>query len=405
MPLKRDFYLQKFINLKDKDIIKVITGIRRCGKSYLLFNIYYSWLINQGIKEDHILTVNLESMKNEHLRDAHKLYDFIFSQIKDTSKYYIFIDEVQLCSGFEDVVNGIKNDYNTDVYITGSNSKLLSSDINTKLRGRGMEIRIFPLSFKEYYEWAGGEKENAFKEYVLYGGLPFITHLDTEYEKKEYLETINSTLLTKDIVERNKIKNSTMFENVVNVLFSGIGSYVSANKIANTLKSSGFSKADNETVASYLKYLCDAFVFYKAVRFDLKGKKYLSTQNKYYACDLGLRNDKLGYRQTEMSHIMENIVYLELIRRSYSVDIGKNALSEIDFVARSHSEVIYIQVSYSIENSETKQRELNAFINLDDGWKKVLITHDDSPFKRFENGVINMSLFDFLLNENSLEQL
>ena len=402
MPLKRDFYLKKFISLKDKDIIKVVTGIRRCGKSYMLFTIYYGWLLEQGVQESHILCVNLESIKNEQLRSPHALYDFFSTQITDDAKYYIFIDEVQLCPGFEDVVNGLRTDFNSDIYITGSNSKLLSSDINVKLRGRGMEIKIFPLSFSEYYEWSGGDREEAFNNYILYGGLPFLTHLDSDSEKKDYLETINSTLLSKDIIERNKIKNSAQFEKIVQVLFSSIGSYVSANKLANTLKSAGFPKTDNETVSSYLKYLCEAFIFYKAVRYDLKGKKYLSTQNKYYACDLGLRNDALGYRQTEMTHILENIVYLELLRRGYSVDIGQNAASEIDFVARSHAEVFYIQVSYSVQDDDTKRRELAAFKNLDDGWKKIVITYDKSPFQRFEDGVINLNIFEFLLDDGAL---
>lgn len=402
MSLYRDFYLKKFISLKDKDIIKVVTGIRRCGKSYMLFNIFYNWLLEQGIEKNHILTANLESLKNENLRNARNLYDYFSSLITDEKKYYIFIDEVQLCPNFEDVVNGLKTDFNTDIYITGSNSKLLSSEINTKLRGRGMEIKIFPLSFKEYFEWAGGEKEAAFEDYILYGGLPFITHLDNDYEKKEYLETLNTTLLAKDIIERNKIKNPAQFEKIVSVLFSSIGSYISANKIANTLKSSGFPKTDNETVSAYLKYLCEAFVFYKAERYDIKGKKYLSTQNKYYACDLGLRNDALGYRQTEMTHILENVVYLDLLRRGFSVDIGQNAESEIDFIARNHTETFYIQVSYSIQNEETLQRELAAFKKLDDGWKKILITHDRSPFTHFENGVVNMNVFDFLLDEDAI---
>lgn len=402
--IKRDYYLNKLIDYKDKDIIKIITGIRRCGKSYLLFNIFYNYLIDNGISDENIIRINLESIRYENLRNPNALYDYLVSKIINDKKYYIFIDEIQLMDRFEDVVNGVKTDFNCDLYITGSNSKLLSSEINTKLRGRGIEIKVYPLSFKEFYD-GKKDKNVAFNEYIRFGGLPYINSLDKEYEKKEYLEMINNTVATKDIIDRNNIRNEELFNAVIDLLCSQIGSYVSPNKIANTLVSNGFKTLDSETISNYLKYLCDAFLFYKAIRYDLKGKEYLKTLNKYYICDLGLRNQRLGYRQLEMTHIIENIVYLELLRRNYQVDIGKNKESEIDFVARTYDDLYYIQVSLSIENENTRIREANAFKGLDDGYKKIIITMDNNPLIRLEKGYKMLNLFDFLLNEDSLSKV
>lgn len=402
--IKRDYYLNKLIDYKDKDIIKIITGIRRCGKSYLLFNIFYNYLIDNGISDENIIRINLESIRYENLRNPNALYDYLVSKIINDKKYYIFIDEIQLMDRFEDVVNGVKTDFNCDLYITGSNSKLLSSEINTKLRGRGIEIKVYPLSFKEFYD-GKKDKNVAFNEYIRFGGLPYINSLDKEYEKKEYLEMINNTVATKDIIDRNNIRNEELFNAVIDLLCSQIGSYVSPNKIANTLVSNGFKTLDSETISNYLKYLCDAFLFYKAIRYDLKGKEYLKTLNKYYICDLGLRNQRLGYRQLEMTHIIENIVYLELLRKNYQVDIGKNKESEIDFVARTYDDLYYIQVSLSIENENTRIREANAFKGLDDGYKKIIITMDNNPLIRLEKGYKMLNLFDFLLNEDSLSKI
>lgn len=403
--IKRDALLKKLIDSKDKDIIKIITGIRRCGKSYLLFEIYYKYLIENGVDKEHIILINLESKKNELLRNSNNLYEYIEKKIIDNKKYYIFIDEIQMVDNFEDVVNGIKVDFNSDLYITGSNSKLLSSDINTKLRGRGIEIKVFPLSFKEYYENIGGDKQQAFNNYIMYGGMPYIAMLKNDNEKIEYLKMINETIGFKDIIERNKIKNEGLFNSLLELLCSQIGGIVSPNKIANTLKSSNFKTVDNETISNYLKYICDGFLFYKASRYDLKGKEYLKTLNKYYVCDMGLRNEKINFRQIEMTHILENIVYLELIRRNYIVDIGKNESREIDFVARTHNDLYYIQVSLSIENNETKQREILSFKGLDDGYKKIVVTMDNNPLIRLEDGYKMVNVFDFLLNENILKEI
>lgn len=403
--IKRDALLSKLIDYKDKDIIKIITGIRRCGKSYLLFEIFYQYLIQQGIDKKHIIRINLESKKNENLRDGNQLYQYVEKQILDEKRYYIFIDEIQMVDGFEDVVNGIKNDFNSDLYITGSNSKLLSSDINTKLRGRGIEIKVYPLSFKEYYESIGGDRQKAFNSYIMYGGMPYLMSLNKDYEKTEYLKMLNETIGFKDIIERNQIKNESLFNSVLELLCSQIGSVVSPNKIANALKSNNFKTADNETISNYLKYICDGFLFYKVSRYDLKGKKYLKTMNKYYVCDMGLRNEKLNFRQIEMTHILENIVYLELIRRNYIVDIGKNNEKEIDFVARTYQDLYYIQVSVSIEEKGTKEREISAFKGLDDGYKKIVITMDNNPLIQLERGYKMINIFDFLLNDNILKEI
>lgn len=399
--IKRDYYLNRLIDYKDKDIIKVITGVKNSGKSYLLFNIYYDYLLSVGIKEENIIRINLESIRYKNLREPEKLFQYLDNLIKKDERYYIFIDEIQLLDQFEDVVNGIKIDFDCDLYITGSNSKLLSSEINTKLRGRGIEIRVFPLSFKEFYDGTS-DKNVAFNEYIKYGGLPYINSLDKEYEKTEYLKMLNDTVATKDIIERNKIRNEGVFNALLDLLCSSIGSYVSPNKIANTLNSNGFKTVNSETINNYLKYLTDAFLFYKAQRYDIKGKEYLKTQNKYYVCDLGLRNERLGYRQIEMSYVIENIVYLELLRRNYEVDIGKNRESEIDFVARTGDDLYYIQVSLTIEDSATKERELKAFKGLDDGYKKIVITMDNNPLCRLENGYKMLNIFNFLLKEDSL---
>ncbi len=403
--IERSALLTKLIDYKDKDIVKIITGLRRAGKSYLLFNIYRSYLLSNGVDEDHLILINLESQKLANLRDGKKLYEYIEKKIIDNYKYYIFIDEIQLVDNFEDLVNGIKVDFNCDLYITGSNSKLLSSEINTKLRGRGIEIKVYPLSFKEFYEYKGGGLSEAFDEYIRYGGLPYVSMLDKEYEKIEYLKMMNETIGFKDIIERHKIKNSALFNSLLELLCSQIRCIVSPNKISHTLKTMRFETVDNETISNYLKYICDSFLFYKSARYDLKGKAYLKTLNKYYACDLGLRNEKINFRQIEMSHLLENVVYLELLRRNYLVDIGKNADKEIDFVAKNYDDLYYIQVCVSIENNETKERELHSFKGLDDGYKKIVITMDKNPLKHLENGYKMIHIFDFLLDENILRKI
>lgn len=405
MYVKRRKYLDKLVSQKDKDIVKVITGIRRCGKSVLLFEIYYDYLISLGVAKDRIIKINLETKNNEKLRNADTLYDAIVGRIVDKGRYYVFIDEIQFVENFEDVVNGLRVDYNCDIYITGSNSKLLSKDINTKMRGRSIEIKVYPLSFAEFYDYYGGDKRQCFNSYLMYGGLPYLLSEDDDKNKVEYLNMICQTVVGRDIVERHGIRQENLFEAVVEFLCSNIGSYVSANKIAATLKSNGYSRITPDTIGNYLEFVCDAYLFYKAQRYDIKGKQYLKTLNKYYICDLGIRNSKLNYRQIEITHSLENIVYLDLIRRGYIVDIGKNNTKEIDFVARDDKNLYYIQVAYTLSDPQKNEQEISSFYGLDDGYKKIVITIDDDPFVNLGKGYKKINVFDFLLNDNALEEV
>ncbi|MGN0819017.1 MAG: ATP-binding protein [Christensenellaceae bacterium] len=405
MYIQRRKYLDKLISQKDKDIVKVITGIRRCGKSVLLFNIYYDYLLSIGIKKENIIKINLETKRNESLRNSDALYNAIIKQIVNDDKYYVFIDEIQFVDGFEDVVNGLRVDYNCDVYITGSNSKLLSKDINTKMRGRSIEIKVYPLSFSEFYAYQGGDKRKCFNEYLMYGGLPYLISEKDNKNKVEYLKMICDTVVGKDIIDRHGIRQGNLFEAVIEFLCSNIGSYVSANKIADTLKSNGYSKVTHDTIGNYLDFVCDAYLFYKTQRYDIKGKQYLKTLNKYYISDLGIRNSKLNYRQIEITHSLENIIYLDLIRRGYIVDVGKNNTKEIDFVARDEKNLYYIQLAYTLSDPDKNEQEVSSFYGLDDGYKKIVITMDDDPFVNLKNGYKKINVFDFLLNDNILNEV
>ena len=405
MYISRQKYLDKLISYKGKDIVKVITGIRRCGKSVLLFDLYFNYLIEYGTPRDHIIKINLETKRNEILRNSDKLYEAIANEIVDDEKYYIFIDEIQLVDNFEDVINGLRVDFNCDIYITGSNSKLLSHDINTKMRGRSIEIKVYPLSFSEYYEYVKGDKRDAFNDFLMYGGLPYLLSEKENKNKIEYLKMICDTVVSRDIIERHNIRQENLFDAVIEFLCSNIGSYVSANKIANTLRTNGYSGITADTVGNYLEFVCDAFLFYKAQRFDIKGKQYLKTLNKYYITDLGIRNSKLNYRQIEITHSLENLIYLELLRRDYIVDIGKNKEKEIDFIAKNDKNLYYVQVAYTLTDPAKKEQEVSSFYGLDDGYKKVIITMDDDPFTNLENGYKKINVFDFLLNEKALEEI
>ena len=405
MYIERQQLLNKLIKYRKKDIVKIITGIRRCGKSVLLNELYYNYLLSDNVPADHIIRISLDLKKWAKLRNSDELYAYVSSMIKDDELYYIFLDEIQLADGFEEVVNSLKAEFNSDLYITGSNSKLLSHDINTIFRGRGIEIKVFPLSFAEFYAWRGLDKADAFAEYMRFGGMPYAVFEPDEAEKRAYLDMLVNTVVTRDMIERYGIRNETLFKSLIELLCSSIGSYVSTNKIANTLKSNGCKTVDSETVSRYLGHACDAFLFYRVNRFDIKGKEYLKTQNKYFVADMGLRNAAIGYRQIEITHILENLIYLELLRRGYVVDIGKNRDQEIDFIARELSgNQYYIQVAYSTRDKATQERELSAFRLLDDGYKKILITMDVSPLVNLRNGYKLLNAFDFLLNERALEE-
>lgn len=401
MLINRDEYLNKLISYKDKDIIKVITGVRRCGKSVLLFEIYYNYLLSIGISKDNIICINLENKENAFLRTSDNLFNYITKKISGPNKFYVFIDEIQYIDNFEDLVNSLKNK-GCDVYITGSNSKMLSGEINTALRGRSIEIRVHTLSFLEFYTYTGGEKQTALKEYIKYGGFPYVA-TEKDYKlKEEYLNMLQNTVATKDIIEKNNIRHPDMFNAVYDFLCSNIGGVISPKKIADTLKTNGYKTITPDTVGNYLSWICDAFLFTKVYRYDIKGKEYLKTLNKYYASDIGLRNARLNYRQIEITHTIENIVYNELIREGYHVDIGKNKEKEIDFIASNTKDTYYIQVAYSIADPDKKEQELKSFRNIDDGYKKIVITMDSDPFVLLENGYKKLDLLNFLCNPNSL---
>ena len=317
---------------------------------------------------------------------------------------YIFLDEIQLVENFEDVVNGIKRDFDCDVYITGSNSKFLSTDINTRFRGRGIELKMFPLSFSEYYSYCQGDKRKAFNDYMMYGGMPYLLQEPEPMQKAEYLRTIAETVVIDDIVERYGIRNKEVLQALLSLMCSSIGAYVSSRKITDTLRSNGHATIDHKTVGSYIENLCDSFLFYRADRYDIKGKAYLKTLYKYYAVDIGLRNAFLNFRQIEPTHTIENIVYTELLHRGYIVDIGRNEQKEIDFIARNMKDTYYIQVSYTLIDEKTREREVSSFRKLDDGYKKIVITMDDDPFTDLGNGYKKMNMLDFLLDEYALEK-
>ena len=404
MILNRDLYLERLYKHKDKDLVKIITGIRRCGKSTLLFDLYHKRLLEDGIPADHIIKVAIDNIKNADLKEPAALYKYLAQQMQGKGRCYIFLDEIQLVENFEDVVNGIKRDFDCDVYITGSNSKFLSTDINTRFRGRGIELKMFPLSFSEYYSYCQGDKRKAFNDYMMYGGMPYLLQEPEPMQKAEYLRTIAETVVIDDIVERYGIRNKEVLQALLSLLCSSIGAYVSSRKITDTLRSNGHATVDHKTVGSYIENLCDSFLFYRADRYDIKGRAYLKTLYKYYAVDIGLRNAFLNFRQIEPTHTIENIVYTELLHRGYIVDIGRNEQKEIDFIARNMKDTYYIQVSYTLIDEKTRKREVSSFRKLDDGYKKIVITMDDDPFTDLGNGYKKMNMLDFLLDETALEK-
>lgn len=404
--IQRDFYLNQLIANKDRSVCKVVTGMRRSGKSYLLFTLFYEWLLDNGVPENRIIKIDLETQKNKPFRDSEKLYSHLKSLFRDKERYYILLDEIQEVNGFEDLVNGLMVDHNCDVYITGSNAKLLSKDINTRFRGRSVQIKVFPLSFLEFYSARQTERENIkeiFDEFMLYGSLPYLNELSARNEKIEYLNSIWETLLYRDIIDRYKIRNEHILDAVFDFLCSNIGSYVNANKIANTLKSNGYKEITDDTVGNYLEYLCESFLFYKVQRYDIRGRHYLKTQNKYYISDLGVRNAKLKFRQIEVTHSLENIIYLELIKQGFIVDIGKNDNREIDFVVRSlDGNQWYIQVAYTLQGEEKFLQETASLKNIKDGYRRIILTMDDDPFENLEGGIKKINVYDFLLGKKSL---
>lgn len=411
MEIKREFYLNKLISKKHNGLIKIVTGIRRCGKSYLLDPIFKNYLLTEGIKEDHIIKLELDSIENEKYRDPHQLYEYIMNKVVDNDMYYILLDEVQKVKDFESVLNSFLRKKNLDVYVTGSNSKFLSSDIITEFRGRGDEIKVYPLSFSEFCSHSQKDKKEAWKEYITYGGLPLVLLQDNKESKVDYLKTQKNNVYINDVIERNDIQNEEELKKLVEMISSSIGSLTNPLKLSNAFKSfDSKSTITNKTIYNYLNYLEDGFIIEKAERYNVKGKKYIETPQKYYFTDIGIRNSFLNFRQIEENHIMENVIYLELKRRGFSVDVGvvevrtntSNTQLEIDFIANKGSDKYYIQSSLNLDTNEKMEQEIRPLVNVNDFFKKIIIVKDDIVKYQNEQGIIIMGIYDFLLNDNSL---
>ena len=416
MEIKRDRYLKKLIDSRQNGFIKVVTGIRRCGKSYLLNVLFYHYLLDNGVTDDHIIRIDLEDRMNKELRNPDTMLRYVHERIKDKNLYYIIIDEVQLMDDFVDVLNSFRHIANADTYVTGSNSHFLSSDIPTEFRGRGETIHINPLSFSEFYSAIGGDKQDAWREYYTYGGLPLIQSFETEEKKINYLKGLFETVYLADIIERHKIRSDSEFRELVLILASSIGAPCNPTKLSDTFKSVKNVSIGSQTIANYLTYLSESFLLNKAIRYDIKGKKYINTLSKYYFSDIGLRNAILDMRQQEETHIMENIIYNELITRGYSVDVGMVEIRnpdkdgkwsrtqlEVDFIASLGSKKYYVQSALSIPDREKEIQESRSLMNINDSFKKIIIVKDHIMPRRNEDGILTIGLFDFLLKENSLD--
>ena len=417
MEIERNYYLNKLISKKENKLIKIITGIRRSGKSYLLDPIFKNYLLESGVKENHIIKLELDSIENEEYTNPKKLYEYIMNKVTDSNTYYIILDEIQKVENFESVLNSFLRKINLDVYVTGNNSKFLSSDIITEFRGRGDEIKVYPLSFSEFMSVYDSDEVKGLDEYIIYGGLPLITTFKTAEEKIDYLNFQKDNVYINDVIERNDIRNDEELKTLIEIISSSIGSLTNPTKLYNIFISKGNKNITNKTIALYLKYLEEAFLIEKSKRFDVKGKKYIETPSKYYFVDIGIRNSLINFRQLEKTHIMENIIYTELRRRGFYVDVGvvekRNNLNngkkdykqlEIDFVVNKGSDKYYIQSVYSIEDDNKKEQELQSLLNVGDNFKKIVIVYDHFIKWQDDNGIIYMSIYDFLLNENSLKE-
>ncbi len=424
--IKRNAYLEKLIDKKENGLIKVITGIRRCGKSFLLFNLFYDYLVENGVKEEQIITIALDDDIYLEYRDPHKLSEYIRSKIVNKDMYYILIDEVQYAITKQElknpddiklynVLNGLMRLRNVDIYVTGSNSKMLTKDVLTAFRGRGDELRVYPISFKEYYDFVGGDKADAYENYALYGGMPLVISKNSDSEKLNYLRSLFSEVYFKDIVERYDIELPEVLEEFTDNLCSSVGSLTNASKISNTLKSVKNIKVSSTTISNYLNYLMESFLFSNAKRYDIKGKKYFEYPSKYYCTDIGLRNARLNFRQQEETHIMENIIYNELLCRGYLVDVGVVEIfekidekrtkkqCEIDFVVNAGTKKYYIQSALNVNDPNKMETELRPLKNTNDFFKKIIINKTSMKPWNDDNGILHLGLYEFLLNENSLD--
>lgn len=418
MVIRRDRYLERLIAHKGNGRVKIVTGIRRCGKSYLLFQLFKRHLIETGVKPNHIIEIQLEDRSNKELRNPDACLAFIKKQIKDQKPYYLLIDEVQLMDEFEDVLNSCLHIQNLDTYVTGSNSKFLSKDIITEFRGRGDEMYLRPLSFKEFRTTQPDKPfEEVWTEYMTFGGLPYCALLPTREEKADYLKRLFDEVFLRDIIERNKVQNDAQLESLLNVISSAVGSLTNPKKLEDTFTSSGTGKLSAFTIKQYLDYLCDAFMIEQAERYDIKGKRYISTPYKYYFTDTGLRNARLNFRQLEETHLMENVMYNELCLRGYSVDVGVVEINErqedgkyvrkqieVDFVCNKADERVYVQSAFSIPTTEKRLQEERPLVNVGDGFRKVVVTKDNVLRHNDENGILIMSLQEFLMDERALKK-
>ncbi len=417
MEIKRDRYLEDLKDRMHNGMIKVVTGIRRSGKSYLVFTIFKKYLINEGVNEDHIIEMEFDKIENAKYRDPYTLLDFVKEQIKDKEDYYVLLDEVQMLEDFEEVLNSLLHIKNLDIYVTGSNSRFLSSDVLTEFRGRGDEVHVYPLTFQEAMQNYKGDIYHGWAEYVTYGGLPLVWGMSTDQQKIKYLTDLFEKTYISDIIDRNGIEKTEELESLLNVLASAIGSLTNPTKIEATFKSVLKSKISRNTIVQYIEYLKDAFIINEANRYDVKGRKYIGTPLKYYYEDLGLRNARLGFRQMEETHLMENAVYNELLSRGYAVDVGvvetrkrnqegkqEKRKLEIDFVANMGSRRYYIQSAFQIPDQEKERQEKESLNNVDDSFKKIVLVKDVVKISRDEKGIVTMSIYDFLIDKDSLEK-
>lgn len=413
--IKRDFYLNQLIKKDGNGQIKIITGIRRCGKSYLLKKIFYKYLLQNNDK-DHIIYIPLDIKANEPLLDGNKFIEYVNSLIKDNKKYYLLLDEIQMMDDFVPVLNTYLYEDNIEVYVTGSNAKLLSRDVVTEFRGRGDEIHVYPLSFKEYLDAFDGDQYQAYEQYSIYGGLPYTLAFETDNERSKYLKDLFEETYIRDIIERNNVTNVEELNELLNIISSQIGSLTNPFNLQNTFKSKKNVTLSDKTISNYLDYFIDAFLITKAQRYDIKGKNYINTPYKYYFEDIGLRNARLNFRQIDKGHTMENIVYNELLRRGYNVDVGVVEVNEtnekgihikpkyeVDFVCNQGNKRIYVQSAFEMQDSVKEKQERKSLLNINDSFKKVIILGDVSKPRMDDNGIITMGIFYFLLNEDSLD--
>lgn len=416
MEIRRDTYLNELISKRHNGLIKVITGVRRCGKSYLLFDLFREYLRKSQIPDDHIIEMAFDAYENKKYRDPEIFFPYLAERINDQDQYYVLLDEVQLLGDFESILNSLVRRKNVDVYVTGSNAKFLSKDIITEFRGRGDEVHMYPLTFAEFMSVYEGEKADGWRDYVLYGGIPLVLTFTTPDQKGDFLKSLLEETYISDIIGRNNVRNKAELEELLNILSSSIGSLTNPSKLSATFKSVKHTTISKVTIKRYIDYLEDAFLIDSAIRYDIKGKKYIDTPSKYYFTDLGLRNARLNYRQVEETHAMENIIFNELKVRGYNVDVGVVVMNEtdpagkkirkqleIDFVCNKGSKRYYIQSAFAMQDEKKMQQEQRSLVNTGDGFKKIIITKDAIAPLYNEEGVLVMSVFDFLLNPDSMD--